>query len=151
MRYEYGLWRRQYALNGAELSITATGPAPQPLSVFASAIPSPNSELYISDTFGLPPVLDTAAQIRTLGAAATAAALALHYAPRQDLSRTITGLSDEPFSLRLPLDSVQAGAALADSSLWSTLKESGPPTLEVRIRRIALLLFRLQLERQASG
>ena len=137
LKYDDDLWRRVYLLNANEVIEMPHGNAPQRETVFNTQRPDPDSIDQQIGTFGLPQIL------RLTDPAQRPAATSI----QDDLTLSLVGLIDRPFTFPRPATAGEAAAAFEKGQrLWQMLAEPVPETLPDRLSRLSVLIYRHQIE-----
>ncbi len=138
LKYEDDLWRRVYLLNGSEVIDMPRGAAPQRETVFNTQRPDPDSIDQQIGTFGLPQTLRLADPAQRPRAGNI----------EDDLTLSLVGLIDRPFTFPRPTSAAEASAAFEKGQrLWQMLTEPVPDALPDRLSRLSVLVYKCQIEK----
>ncbi|MGA2496567.1 MAG: hypothetical protein ABSH20_02430 [Tepidisphaeraceae bacterium] len=142
LKYDDDLWRRVYLLNNNEVIEMPRGVAPQRETVFNTQRPDPDSIDQQIGTFGLPQVLRLADPAQRPRATSI----------EDDLTLSLVGLIDRPFTFPRPASAAEAAAAFEKGRrLWPMLAEPMPEALPDRLSRLSVLIYKLQIEVLIGG
>ena len=134
LKYEDDQWRRVYLLNTNEVAEMPGGAAPQR----TEADPIDQQ----TGTYGIPHVIRLAAPAQRPRPAAI----------EDDLTLTLVGLTERPFTFPRPANATEAAAAMEKGQrLWEQLSEPVPPGLPDCLSRLSVLVYKAQIERLMNG
>jgi hypothetical protein len=151
LRYEDGLWKRQYPLRQSEIKPITKGPAPPPERSPFEKAPPLAIDLQANDTFTLPPVLESIERAQKTQRQDLLKQMDRHYSFRQRIALTLVGLSDQPFAAELPQTPEAAREFLASPNTpWIAGVEKGGGSIEGKLRKLFALLVKLRVERLAT-
>jgi hypothetical protein len=117
-----------------EVPALRKGPAPKPDRNPFAEPPPIEQDLQAVDDFGLPPVLAVIERLTASGREEHRRSLARRLTDRQHIALTLTGLTDQPFTLEPAVPAVGE-------------PPSGGDTLRRRLQRVHSLLIQLKSEK----
>lgn len=146
LRLPNGSWRKLYALQ------PTTEPAEVEERTGGTFGPPTTQSRFASGTFDLPPTLETVRQLKLVGQTRYVTMLSRPFTLRQRVAAILCGLSEDPFTLDLPISRDEIEPYLRKYQTdFQTLARPMPNDLSGRLRRIWLLLIRAKLEQMQQA
>jgi hypothetical protein len=99
-------------------------------------------------THGLPELIAATTQLRAIGRQRYIDLLAAHFTVKQHIAAMLVGLTDNPFTLDLPVSSQEVQSYLdRNAEMFQVIEGPLPDTLSERVKRLWALLIRARVER----
>jgi hypothetical protein len=141
-----GTWLRVY------LAHPTTAPTTNEVVGGMFEPPANNQGPWMSGTFDLDPILESAKQLKVLGREKYLAMMSQQFSTQQQLAAAICGLNDDPLTLDLPVSGSEVeGYVQKHAADFAILDSPLPEDLPARLKRLWILLIRAKCEQMRGG